>query len=267
MIKENTNNPGGLDLTLEKASQKPSDYVFGSKSLPSYATKVILQPSGFWGDSLPLIERQQQFGVESMACVPFTTLTICEILILRKYGIYVNFSDRFLAKVGGVTVTGSSPTKVAETLRKVGVPLEREYPFTKNIDSWDKYYAHISSNSELYKLAGEFLKAWNFKHYFVPNNPEAIADALKFSPLGMSVFAWAEEDGIYRQYGQDQHFTTCYASNKFGNYYNIFDSYDAFHKKYSHKTRPAIVKGYYLGQKPLHRNWLIDLWKAMWKGR
>lgn len=262
-MEQTMNTQKNYGLIIEKP--EPEAWVFGSANLPSYATREILQPSGDWREYLPLEEKQMKFGVESQGCVSYTLLSICEMLIHKKYNLKVNFADRFLAKVSETTRNGNSPQRVAETLRKVGVPKEEAWPFTENINSWDKFYAPIPP--KLYELAREFLNEWNFKHYIVPSNPEAIQDALQFSPLGISVAAWTEgKHEVYQQRGQDNHFTTCYASNDFGKYYNIFDSYDSFLKKYSHEAKPAIVKGFYIGD-VVSTNWIWDLLKAFRYGR
>ena len=54
-----------------------------------------------------------------------------------------------------------------------------------------------------------------------------LKDALKFSPVGVSVLAWAERNGLYYKPvgADDTHWTVCYKVDA-ENRPHIFDSYD-----------------------------------------
>lgn len=221
-------------------------YVFGSASLPSYATREILEPLSDWRQFLPQVEAQKKFGTETYNCTSFTILNCCEILIKRKYGLDVNFSDRWLGWATGIGETGVDPRKTAETLRKGGVPDEVDWQFTQDITSRDEYYKNPPP--KLIEIARDFLDAWNFKHYIVPSEKTAIRDARKFSPLGLSASAWKEEGGIYRQFGRDNHFVTNIFEDEQAEI--IFDSYDSYVKRYDIEAKPALVMGYYLSKAP-----------------
>src|SRR3990167_1742950 len=231
---------------------KPEDHIFGT-AVADYASKKILNPTGDWFSWLPVTEHQA-FSTETMACTVFGTLNIVEVLIKQQYGIDINFSDRFLAKVSGVTRQGNSPHKVAEYLRKVGVPKQELWDFTKEHDTWEKFYAEIPA--KIYEEARSFLAQWEFKHYIVPPTKEAIKDALKFSPVGISVAAWAQNSGgIYYQFGTDNHWTVCYNQR---DVYDIFDSYDSYTKEYDIQAKPMIAKGYYVKKKDANvRQWTL----------
>src|SRR3990167_2500845 len=212
-----------------------------------------INPSGDWSDYLPVRERQNLNGIETYACVTFTTLSCIEILIRQQYGLERNYSDRFLAMVSGTKEGGNTPNTVAEFLRKVGVVGEEVWPFSPDINTFENFYGPIPP--KLYELAKEFNDEWDFKHENVPSDNEAIAKALKCSPLGLSVAAWSQRDGMYFQpQGMpDNHFTTLITVRPNG-YKRVFDSYadgegDPFLKDYEWNTTHMAIKRFYIKKK------------------
>lgn len=206
--------------------RKSSDYVLGASPLPF----EVLQPSGDWSDFLPVKEIQNLNGIETYACVVFTTLNCIEILIKRKYGIDTNWSERFLAALVDTSKGGSVPQDVFDYLRKVGLVPEASHPFTPSIDTVEEYFAPISP--KLFEVAREFLNEWDFKYEAVPNNPESISKALQSSPLLISVSAWFENNGLYfRPQGMTDNHATTLVYESIGAYRRVFDSYDAPHIK------------------------------------
>lgn len=241
---------------------KPEDHQFGSASA-DYASKEVLNDTGDWFSWLP-VEEHQAFTTETQGCVSFGTLNIIEILLRKQYGEQINFSDRFLAKVSGTTKNGNAPGKVGEYLRKLGAPLQSKWDYTQDINTWEKFYEDIPA--KVYEEARkDFLDKYEFKHYIVPPTKEAIKDALRFSPVGLSVAAWAKNsEGVYYQFGNDNHWTLCFNERQV---YDIFDSYDDYTKEYSLDATPAIAKGYYIKKKEsVGRKWtLFDKLLWYWK--
>ena len=223
------------------------DYILGAVGLPAYATSNVLEPTGQWDKYIPVSEVQNLFGVEPSACASFGTLNVVEMLEKRKYGIEHNWSDRWLAWNSGTTQVGNSPHKVCEYLRKGGVPLQMDYPTTPDVNTFEKYY--VTPSASLITKAREFTNKYDFKHYYVPPTMEAMKYALKFSPLGCSVSAWAtNKDDIYYQFGTDNHWCVIIGFNDERKAWIIFDSYEQNIKLYSYEAKPAIVKGMYLGR-------------------
>jgi len=220
----------------------PEDYVFGSSPLKS----KIVNPSGDWTEFLPKDEVQNVNNVEPYACVSFTTLNAIETLIRYQFKRRENYSDRFLAKISDTQVGGNSPQKVAEFLRKVGAVKEEAWDFGIDINTFDKYYAPIPP--KLFDLAREF--PYEFKHEYVASSEAKILEALKTSPLGVSVSAWYEKDGMfYRPEGMpNNHFTTLVQA-VLGEYWLVFDSYDKHLKRIPWNTRFDVVKRFYLSEK------------------
>src|SRR3990167_2145732 len=241
---------------------KAEDYIFGSSPLPF----EILEESGDWTNSLPSKEAQNLNGIEPYACVAFTVLNCIEILIKRKYVEEVNYSDRFLAAVSGTKEGGNSAQIVCEFLRKVGVVPEELWPFGKDIDTFDKFYSPIPP--KLYELAKEFNEKWEFKHEFVPSDNKKIKEALKCSPLAISVVAWFENGGVYFQPTglKDNHLTMLFKIDK---YKTVFDSYDPFIKNYELNTTHLVIKRFWIKKKIQEKkqSWLARfLSKITWEG-
>lgn len=197
------------------------DYIFGGYG--SLGGEVLM-PDGNWKPYLPSGEKQFNNEFESMACTTFGTLNAVEILIRRIYGNVDNFSDRFLAKVSNTNVNGNSPHVVAEKLRKQGTPREELWPITKDLNSWETFYAPIPQSIQTVAL--EFTAKFDFKHEYVPTTPQALKEALKYSPLGISVSAWSKGiDGLYYSTFPNNHWCVL-VGYKDGEYWEVYDSYD-----------------------------------------
>lgn len=246
---------------LKLDTVEPEHYMFGA-SLPM----EILQDDGDWRDFLPDEEAQDLNGIEPYACVTFTILNCIEILIFRKYGIRVNFSDRFLAAISGTKEGGNSPHVVCEFLRKIGVVKQDVWPFDTSITSFEKFYAPIPK--EIEDLANEFNQNWDFKHEHVPTDEKSITAALKCSPLLISVPAWFRNgnDRYYRPDGFVDNHATTLVYERIGDFRQAFDSYEhPYLKDIEWSVTPMQIKRFSIKKKdavfvdkPEH-NWLIEL--------
>jgi len=199
-----------------------TDYIFGGGKLGD----LPLNPSGDWSDYLPPNEIQNLNGIEPYACVSFATLNCVEILERKLYGATRNWADRFLATMSGTKERqGNSPQQVSETLKSKGCPQERHWTFDETINTYEKFYADIPENIKT--LALEFKAEYSFGHEYVPSNAQALMEALKYSPVALSVYAWVkDENGLYyRPQGtSDTHLTVCYGYEE-GKCWKIYDSY------------------------------------------
>ena len=217
---------------------KPEDFIFGGGNVPV----EVLQADGNWQDFLPVKEFQNLNNVEPYACVIFTMLNCLEAQVKRVYGLEMNWSDRFLATVVNTRGGGCSPHEAAEFLRKIGVVPQDVWPFDSSINTTDKFFEKLPP--KLYELAREFNEEWDFRHEFVTPTPEAITEALKCSPLLMSVYAWKREGDIYikPKGAQDNHATTLFMESE-GKWRRVFDSYDSPHiKDVDWKAVPMAIK-------------------------
>lgn len=212
-----------------------------------------LNPSGQWDEWLPPDELQSVLGVDPQACATFGTLNCVEALARFIYKESPDYSDRFLAKISGTTIDGNDPHTVAETLRKKGSVNEEDWPSVGYTPvSWEGYYADIPRSVET--LALEFPARFNFGHQWVSGQPWKMMEALKYSPLGVGVYAWVtDDDGIYyRPSGAgDVHWVMIYGWGELPDgsmYWKCFDSYDNTHKRLRWDFGFSMVKQYTLAK-------------------
>lgn len=248
-----------MDYGFIYEEPKQEDYLFGDASIDA----PVLQPDGQWDAFLPSPEYQNLNGVEPYACATFTTTNCVEILLNRVYAFKDNYSDRFLAKMSGTAEKhGNSPHVVAETLRHMGDVDEYVWPFTSGIDTFEKYYSAIPNTVTDKALV--FTDHYDFRHDYVPNDQVSMMEALKYSPLGMSVFGWnLGSDGIYQAgRGMDNHFVTVYGYED-GKYWKVFDSYDNEIKKLAWDHRPLTVKRYHIELSTQTKTWFSEALKKI----
>lgn len=234
------------------------DWVFGSALS---AGGVELQPDGNWLPYIPQGEEQYNTSFDSQACASFGTTNAIEILKRRLFGSTENYSDRFVAKGSDTTPQGNSPHKVAEFIRKSGMVYEPDYPFTADLTTWEKFYSAIPEN--LMILAQGIMAELDFTHEYVPTYAIALMNALKYSPLGISVYAWIKDPltGLYYQpLGYANNHWVVLLGYKKNEYWLIYDSYDLgsqgdYLKKLTWDHPFSIAKKYTLVNQVAKKNW------------
>lgn len=97
--------------------------------------------SGDWRPYIPALEKQRD-PLETMACVSFSCNNTLETQY-KFFGLDVNFSDRFLAKMSDTQPNGNYLDKVADTARKIGLVTEDQYPNNPKATTWEEYYKEI----------------------------------------------------------------------------------------------------------------------------
>ncbi len=239
------------------------DYVFGG-DLRLGGDPIV--PDGQWDQWVPADE-MQNLAMEPMACATFGTLNCVETLERQEFGDTRNYSDRFLANVSGTTQMGNSPQTVAETLRKKGCVYESDWPYTSVVDTWEKFYSTIPQR--LYTLALTFVAEFAFGHEYVGTDQQSMMDALKFSPLGVDVFAWVQDtNGLYYRPANtfSDHWVMIYGYDR-NNHWKCFDSYDNTHKKLRWDFGFAMVKRYTLHRQVVNETaWtkFLSLIRSLW---
>lgn len=225
------------------------DYVFGAGNAP--IDEVL--PTGNWREVDLLPERQsKQF--DTFGCTNFTTLNALECLLKIKFKEWHNKSERFnYIDSGTAPGRGNTPKNAADSIRKKGTIPESELPFDDSIDTIEKFSSPNPLPIELYRKAEEFLKEYEFKYDFLPTengqvSRETLRKALKCSPIGIAVYAWAEKDGVYVRAGGDVHFTLLVNVKESGEL-EVFDSYEPFYKTLSADFPIYIAQRYYLRKK------------------
>lgn len=237
-------------------------YVFGSGLLAG----EVLQENGQWDDYLPEVELQYEPDFDTYNCTGFGTTNAIETL-LKRLGVYKNFSDRYLGIVAGTKPPGNDPHTVAQAIRHHGLVSEQTLPFDQDLlVSADEYFSFKGGDEKKCEIEGaNFLNTNSFGHDWVLTNGESeevrtikIKSALKLSPVCISVSAWYEKDGVYEDMGQqNNHWTLCYGSTDRG--WKVFDSYDNSFKIVSYKHKIRYAKRYRISFTK-QQNWFFDLW-------
>ena len=215
-------NSGFIEPTLTE-----DNYLLGSSPLP----QIVLQESGDWSMFAPKFEPQRK-KFETYNCTSFNTLD-CIQRLLKRLGIDENYSDRFTGITAGTKEGGNDPHTVAEALRKNGLIPEDLLPFSDNLKNLDEYYSFKGADEAKCRKAGlAWLDRFEFGHEYVfhpsdTNKQEKMMEALKYSPLGVSVDAWNEYEGVYikDQGARDNHWTVCVVGFVKDKYWIIDDSY------------------------------------------
>jgi len=202
-------------------------YVSGDGQLEAKfgAAVKVLRPDGQWDEYLPPFEAQVLNGVETMFCTAFHTENPIQILMKFKYNYKEEYSEIYNANLAGVSpYKGGSPHEVAESWRKFGGLKIEELPL-KNIKSKQDLVVRI--DNELKEKGKLLLEKFEIGHDWVWSlSIEGIKNALRYSPLGVGVYAWTFKDGVYVEpaWATPNHWTTLYGYVD-GQYWKVYDSY------------------------------------------
>ena len=250
-----------LNLGFQPDVIVPEDYVLGGFQVPT----DMLEPQGQWDRWLPEKEVQKR-NIETFNCTAFATTNQIEIYEARKFNTNVNYSDRYLGSLAGTYPPGNSPHRVLETVRKIsGLIEEEELPFGG--ETAHEYY-RVNIPSESLNKGKKWLSKRVFRHEWVfdqknvlPEKRHKIMEALMYSPVAVSVFAWAQDDnGLYikPEGTQDTHWTLCYGYEE-GKYWKIYDSYPdsdgVVKKKVAWDTDFMLAKRIYIDKKLSSNFW------------
>lgn len=169
---------------------------------------------------------------DTYACAWFNTFDALQILIKRKYNLDRNYSDRAMAKYTNVeNIKGSDPHKNAEILRTEGAPFEDKWPSLRDIASFVAYYTPLPQY--VLDAFNDFRSEFTLQHDTVAGGPEAIWDALQYSPVAVSV-GWNRRDENEYWFkdgsGPDFHWTVV-VGGEYGKYLLAQDSAEPFLKK------------------------------------
>lgn len=202
-------------------------YVLGGGFIPN---KQIVNPSGNWSNFLPVFEAQAAI-FETWGCTCFGTLNCLEALLKYIKLKESNFSERFPYIGMQIRKPGSSPHGVAEWIRENGLIAQEKLPMT---DSYNDFCQPDPLPVNMLIEGQGFLNEWEFKHEWVYTGNDSfeektakLKEALKYSPIGVSVYAWRQNGLVYfkNETDQDNHWTMLYHIDDKG-YRHVFDSYE-----------------------------------------
>lgn len=208
----------------------PRDWKFGG--ITGIENEVLVY-DGQWDLWLPPLELQRNDYFETMACVSFASANAIETLLNRKYGADRDYSDRALAKMSGTKKTGNEMSKVANTIRELGLMLERYWPFDREqIKTWDEFYEEIPA--DILAKADVFLEEYDITWEWVfSTDPEKIKEALKYAPLATAIYAYPPSDAngyLTRIEAWPNHLVLLYGYED-GKCWKIYDQYKNCYKK------------------------------------
>lgn len=249
-------------------------YILGDGCLP----KDVLMPNGHgWGDFLPKFERQSNDKLETMNCSNYGTLHAIVTLGKKKFGaqFQTDLSERYTGVMTGTTQYGNDPHKVIEIIRNTSGLIPEVYlPFDAKIMTWDQYYSPRPMSPSYISVGISWLKKYKLGHEWVfvkqdtlKTKQSSIKEALKYSPIGIAVYAWSlHSDGLYYQDGTPNHWVELYDYVD-GQYWLVFDTYDASTKKVAWDTDFVLAKRYSLDLNvtgevagvPTSGNWLSNI--------
>ena len=187
-------------LIIEETNEK--DYIFGAYS--QLDNKVIFPDAHGWLQYQRPEERQFNANFDTYSCVTFASLKALSYYFKVKLGIDYNFSEMFTSSMSGtIPGQGNSVRNVLECARTKGFLFELEYPFTP-ATTQDKFFS--SPSLVLRTTAKGRLQRWKISWEALSTvqnvSHEQIKEALKYSPVIVTGYAWASYlgTGVYKDY-------------------------------------------------------------------
>jgi hypothetical protein len=151
----------------------------------------------------------------------------------RLYNEDANYSERFTyIQVPVKPGEGANPQDTYECIRTKGLIDDALMPMTNSLaeflDTSDLTGSLLAKGQNwLYNHTFQHEWLWTFR----PNNwKQILKDALVSSPLGVSVSAWKQVDGLYVSTGRNNHWCLLYKIDQDGVMY-VFDTYDHSRKR------------------------------------
>lgn len=245
------------DWNLEDITKAPSRDKFINDSLTRKVQKVKRTKLRNLNVVYNLsIEDDESFIADFISvhnCTAFGLLNGVECLMRRKFGLFINYSDRALGIVSGTYPPGNSPNVVAEYARKFGFIPEVMLPLNDTLTSVSEYYSPKPLPNDLFNEGQKWLKKYTFKHWWIGNNYSVLStaklkEALKYSPVGVAVLAWFKNDkGEYyvppEYKNQENHWTLLVYIDEDERKY-VYDSYDDTIKILEKGYPIVLAKGY-----------------------
>lgn len=204
---------------------------------------TILNSSGDWEKWLPIFEPQAK-DFESYGCTAFGLLSQIETMHKFIYGLEPNYDERYPYNIAKINPPGTNPQLTYESVRKCGV-IEGFLPMTKTLEEFCTPRPMV----EPYLSEGKkWLSEYFFDHDWILTGGESqekririLKQELKKSPIGLSVTAWIEDNGVYVDDGQpNTHWCELYKIDD--KFLYIFDSYDTSKKKLPHSHHTSYAK-------------------------
>jgi hypothetical protein len=178
----------------------------------------VINPKADWRNLL-INEKQSQNNTDSSACYIEAQQAVISGLLEYIYGIQdSNFSARFNALLSNGTPEGGDPIVGAKSIKKDGL-IPEEMMSWKDIYNFNDYHSWKGVDKDRCIAKGQEFKNqydMSYKIVFEKDTPlkikyDSIREALKRSPVAVSVYAWLqnEKGEYYKPDGvSDTHLTT-----------------------------------------------------------
>lgn len=220
-------------------------YVLGGSKVPY----IYYKEDGNWEAFLPAYENQttRLSKEETSGCTVHGSQNQVETFLKFLTGVEANYSERFTYLMVPVSPQrGADPQDTHEAIRKHGLVEERFLPMA---DTLEEYLDTSDITGSLKAKALNWLERYDYRHEWLWNSPsnrpenyiDILKDALKTSPIAVSVSAWRKEGDVYVSTGNvNNHYCLLYTIDNEG-YPWVFDSYDHSKKKLAkdHNIRRA----------------------------
>ena len=229
--------------------QELGAYIFGDGNVPF----IEYNPTGNWEKYLPKYEAQAD-KFETKGCTVWGAENQIETMYRFLYDIEPNYSERFVYNLVPIDPQkGVDPQKTYECIRNNGLIDNALMPMTDTLEefvSMDDFTGSILAKGQNWLVNHEFLHEWLWKGTRPDNYIELLKEALKSSPIGVSVSAWNRQGDVYvsDKGSVNNHFCLLYKIDDEG-YPWVFDSYDHSKKKLAKDHNIRRAKRIYISNK------------------
>ena len=223
----------GFDSVATEESQTPEDYQFTDGQLEAKfgAAKKVIKENGQWDISKMNTELQKFFWGDTYDCTNYGNENLVQCFQLNVYGETDEFTERYLSVLSGIrNGFGGSPHTGLEQWRENGNLLYNFLPH-EDVKSWAEFNSPKPMTSDLIAEGKKWLLDWKLGHDWIRAGliggmAGSIKNALKYSPVGVGVYAWNLQDGVYTKpsWARDNHWVMIYGYVE-GEYWLVFDSY------------------------------------------
>ena len=227
-----------------KLNEVPDEraYKLGAVELP----KNVLREDGQWSGWTPIDELQTTPRYDTYGCTIYATENIQQTLERFYFGKTSEYDERYNYNLVKVVPPGADPHDAAQSFKNDGV-VSGLLPITEAFEEYatprpmpTKYVAQGIAHP--YMLLHQWL--WQ-KPIDKETRTKLIKEYLQYSPLGVSVTAWSERNGVYIDEGRrNTHWTMLYGWTDKG--WLIFDSYAPHRKVLSFDHNIECAKRYQL---------------------
>lgn len=180
----------------------PQTRVFGN----THVIGNVINESGDWRKCLPPEEYQYVNGIESSACYIYAQTHAVATILEKQFNLPdKDFAERFNALLSDGTQGGGDPLKGAESFQNDGLIAYESMPFSIDIESWYDFHSWKGADENTCREEGRtFLKKWKLNYDIVwemndllETKYAKLREALKKSPVPMSVYGETDETGNY----------------------------------------------------------------------